>query len=536
MAASRNKSIIGTALAGVMWMLVLMIAILAVGAQSSRLDSRISLNTIEKMRGRWLCRAGAETAMAYLKEDLTDTDSLLDDWAIENEDLQDVPLTNGSYTVIIVDECSKLNLNTVSANQLLALDSENMDETIAESIMDWRDSDDEPQLNGAESGFYLNLPGGGYLCRNSRFRTPREVLRVRGMTDEFFYGPGNRTLGQGGWSRYLTCYSAVNNVDASGNPRVNVNSASENELISKLSLSRNQAQWIVQNRTFRSLSDLLGGQSKSGSSGSNRSGGSSGSNGRTSRLDDLNTIPASHTDQMIWYAGQSLVYTPPLLLGANGDSTSNTRSDGGTDNRGDGRGSGRGDSGRRRGDRGRGEGQGSGDRGRGDRNGQGDAGRGRPGEGGTGRPGGSSGSSAAGGGQADTQLKPLDWETLSRIYDQITLTNRSTIDGVININTVSLEVLRAFLEGNDDLAGKIINYRESMGGQITNVFDLLTVEGMTQDTFKKYIDQFSVRSSVYMIHVTATSSVSGVRYTTEMVVNRDRQGREVLYKLEGVGS
>ncbi|MBA4397480.1 MAG: hypothetical protein C0394_08880, partial [Syntrophus sp. (in: bacteria)] len=109
-------------------------------------------------------------------------------------------------------------------------------------------------------------------------------------------------------------------------------------------------------------------------------------------------------------------------------------------------------------------------------------------------------------------------------------------DGVINVNTVSFEVLRAFLEDNDDLAGKMINYRESMGGEITNVCDLLSVEGMSQDTLKKYIDQLSVRSSVYMIQVAATSSVSGVRYTTEMVVNRDRQGREVLYKIEGVGN
>ena len=85
------------------------------------------------------------------------------------------------------------------------------------------------------------------------------------------------------------------------------------------------------------------------------------------------------------------------------------------------------------------------------------------------------------------------------------------------------------------MAGKMINYRESMGGKVTNVCDLLSVEGMTQDMLKKVIDQFSVRSSVYMIQVTATSSVCGVSYTTEMVVNRDRQGREVLYKIEGVG-
>lgn len=66
--------------------------------------------------------------------------------------------------------------------------------------------------------------------------------------------------------------------------------------------------------------------------------------------------------------------------------------------------------------------------------------------------------------QGAAQSQPLDWATFSRIFDQITLTDNTTITGQININTVSIEVLRAFLEGNEDLANKIIAYRESMGG------------------------------------------------------------------------
>jgi len=64
---------------------------------------------------------------------------------------------------------------------------------------------------------------------------------------------------------------------------------------------------------------------------------------------------------------------------------------------------------------------------------------------------------------------------------------------------------------------------------------LINVDGMTQDILRQYIDLFCVRSSVYMIRATSTSSVSGVSYTIEMVVNRDREGREILYQVEGVG-
>jgi hypothetical protein len=59
-------------------------------------------------------------------------------------------------------------------------------------------------------------------------------------------------------------------------------------------------------------------------------------------------------------------------------------------------------------------------------------------------------------GQTDVQAQALDWATFSRILDQVTVSNNTTITGQINVNTVSFEVLRAFLGGNDDLAAKII--------------------------------------------------------------------------------
>jgi hypothetical protein len=58
---------------------------------------------------------------------------------------------------------------------------------------------------------------------------------------------------------------------------------------------------------------------------------------------------------------------------------------------------------------------------------------------------------------------------------------------------------------------------------------------MTQQILAPYLDQFSVRSSVFLIRATAKSASCGVQYFMEEVVNRDREAREVLYKLEGVG-
>jgi type II secretory pathway component PulK len=527
-----------------MWLLVLMMAILAVGAQNSRLDTRTSLSSVEKVRCRWLARAGAETAMAYLMDDLKDVDSLLDEWTISSEDLQNVQMTDGTYTVTITDECSKLNLNTASENQLLSLDTSAMNETIAESILDWRDTDEEIRTNGAESGYYQNL-NVGYLCRNSNFRTPREVLRVRGVTDELFYGQNNRILGQGGFSRFLTCYSAVKNVDASGNTRVNVNSASESDLVSKLSLSASQARYITQNRPFTNLAGLVGikisttsststGTSNSTNNGSGNSGGSSQSGGDNSGGTGGSGSNQIGPQSLNSPVGASLpIQWPPFstvaaLLAADGGVSGEAPpppGDGQGSPPGEGSGGGRGD--------GQGpppgEGQGGG---RGPGQGQGRGGRG----GMTGGRGGGTSGARGGGRNAQAQAQSLDWATFSRIFDQITISDNTSITGQININTVGVEVLRAFLEGNDDLANKIISYRNSQGGEITNVCNLINIDGMTQQTLAKYLDQFSVRSSVYLIRATAQSKSCGVHYFIEMAVDRDREGREVLYKLEGIGN
>jgi type II secretory pathway component PulK len=563
MGTSRKRRLTGTVLVGVMWLLVLMMAILAVGAQNSRMDTRTSLSSVEKIRGRWLCRAGAETALAYLKDDLKDVDSLLDEWAISNADLKDVQLTNGVYTVTITDECSKLNLNTATASQLLNLDTASMDETIADSILDWRDQDEDVRTNGAESGYYLNLTP-GYLCRNGNFRTPREILRVRGVTEDLFYGKDNRVYGQDGWSRFLTCASTVNNVNASGSARVNVNSASESDLTSKLSITSAQAQYIVQNRPFQSLAGLLGirtatttsSQRSSGASqganpsqGGNTSGGGNSGSGNSANPQMNQTAPQSINTliqapfPMQWpefstVAAQLAADAPPPGGGSPSGDRGGRRGPGGRGGQQGGQNEGAG-----RGERGGGErGEGDGGEGQGGRR-QGGR-RGRDGGGGPGGPGGRRGmgqgrvrGGVTGGGrqQGAAQTKPLDWATFSRIFDQITLTDNTTITGVININTVSLDVLRAFFEGNEDLATKVIAYRESMGGEITNVCDLINIQGMTQQILAPYLDQFSVRSSVFLIRATAKSASCGVQYFMEEVVNRDREAREVLYKLEGVG-
>ena len=260
----------GLVLVAVLWLVVVLTVIVAVLGRKARLDTKISLARMEGTRCRWACRAGTEKAIGVLNEDTRESDGLIDTWSDNAEEFNDVALEGCWFNVRVVDEASKLNINTVTKEQLLGLFSTiDMTEDVADAIIDWRDTDDTPSNTGVEGGYYENLPY-GYKIRNGPFRTIRELLLVKGVTEELFYGGtrtskgGSRTAptdGDGpGWIDYMTCYSYDNNKDASGNRRVNINSADQSQLESSLGISRSQARWIVNNRgnrRYESIADLV---------------------------------------------------------------------------------------------------------------------------------------------------------------------------------------------------------------------------------------------------------------------------------------
>ena len=66
-------------------------------------------------------------------------------------------------------------------------DTEQQISEITDSIIDWRDCDDEAQLNGAESDYYMGLAR-PHRAKNGFFDSPEELLQIRGVTPEIFYG------------------------------------------------------------------------------------------------------------------------------------------------------------------------------------------------------------------------------------------------------------------------------------------------------------------------------------------------------------
>ncbi len=217
----------------------------------------------------------------------------------------------------LTDESGKLNLNTIlnfAANSNLSDDTTrafflqlpNMTNDVADAILDWIDSDDNPRQYGAEAEYYLALPQ-PYRPANGILTSLDDLLLVRGVTPALLYGedlnrngimdPGEDLNGDGyfdrGWSAYLTIYSAERNVQTDGTLRVNVNQQSLPQLYEQLQALYGDtiAQFVVAYRINgqRSASTGRGGGGASSSGGSKSGGGGSSSSSST---------PAGNTVQL----------------------------------------------------------------------------------------------------------------------------------------------------------------------------------------------------------------------------------------------
>ncbi len=282
----------GLVLVTVLWVIVVLMVIVSVLGRQSRLDTKVCRARLEGVRCKWASRGGIEKAIGVLNEDTRESDCLIDLWSDNEEDFNDIYLQNCWFTVRVVDEASKLNINTVTKGQLLELPE--MLEEIADAISDWRDEDDTPSAGGVEGGYYENLQF-GYMARNGPLRTIRELLLVKDVTEQLFFGEdtnlndqldyneqdgdeslpyddGDSELDKG-WIAYLTCYSYDNNKDAEGNQKTNITEGNASQLSRSLNISSSHAQWIVDNRPnngYQSIGDLISNNSpKTSQGGSN---------------------------------------------------------------------------------------------------------------------------------------------------------------------------------------------------------------------------------------------------------------------------
>lgn len=108
------------------------------------------------------------------------------------------------YQVRVFDETGKISLNSEALDETnlpIILENLGIDEdtanVVSDSILDWRDDNDTHRTNGAEDDYYESL-GRPYPAKDGPFDAVEELLLVRGVTREMFYGdsefPGLRDV------------------------------------------------------------------------------------------------------------------------------------------------------------------------------------------------------------------------------------------------------------------------------------------------------------------------------------------------------
>jgi len=240
----------GIALMMVLWVLVLLSIISLNYFSSNRWNTASTRNLKEETLSYYMAMSGYQEAVNYI---LSDKDPAFD--FIDNEgnfwtdtDDKTKPVTgvrtteDGEVDIKIIDENAKININYADALQLRKLFSwagipEDAITEISDSIMDWKDVDNETHLSGAEDDYYEGLEK-PYEAKNLLFDVPEELALVKGMQPEYFKDNGDGK-------------ALLSLITTFGGNKININTVSK-EVMQILGFNDDEIEAVLKQRTKES--------------------------------------------------------------------------------------------------------------------------------------------------------------------------------------------------------------------------------------------------------------------------------------------
>jgi general secretion pathway protein K len=261
------------ALVLVMWVLALLSVIVLEFCFSMRTEVNITRNFKESSQLYYFAHGGIQRAIAELiyrsdpalhqKRTLPGVEEVTEmeqEWRIDGSPYP-VAFQQGDAEVRVTSESGRINLNNapdIVLRRVLKYFVEMGEErdVIIDSILDWRDTDDLHRLNGAENDYYRSLTE-PYDCKNAPFDAVEELLLVRGITPELFYGKKPKDSEEEGISRIglrdvFTVFSTV--------PQLDINAAPVEVLVVFFGIPGSLAKNVVEVREekpFVNLNELL---------------------------------------------------------------------------------------------------------------------------------------------------------------------------------------------------------------------------------------------------------------------------------------
>ena len=175
-------------------------------------DLCAAVNLRDGIKHGHIAKSGFNYALAVLYEDETDVDSVHDTWADSktlSEKSADL-FEDGRFKLELSDHSGMIQINSLVdekgkyiniqknlltrflQSQEFGLKDEEVDH-IVNAIKDWIDADDDPTgFGGAENSYYqgLEIP---YSCQDAPVEFLEELLLVKGINRELFYGTDKMT-------------------------------------------------------------------------------------------------------------------------------------------------------------------------------------------------------------------------------------------------------------------------------------------------------------------------------------------------------
>jgi len=242
---NNKKNENGSALLVALWAIIILSLLVGGFAFEMHIESGIVSHARKRMKARYLAKAGIEWSKAVLarREEVNESDAELIA-AAESNDMdvaalhlsrgigakgQSIKLGDGQFTVDIVPESSKRNVNKLDLEAWEELlDITNVPEDLWPGLIDcfndWVDENDTHLLNGAEQDdtYYQEQ---GIAVKNAPLDTVDELLLIKNFDEAIVYGgppedPDDPAML--GIAQHLTTW---------GSGKVNINDASPEVLL-----------------------------------------------------------------------------------------------------------------------------------------------------------------------------------------------------------------------------------------------------------------------------------------------------------------
>jgi general secretion pathway protein K len=255
----------GVALIVVLWIFVFLFVVAFDFSAAVREEATAAHRFNDETQGYYMAMAGFQKGLYDFLHQQPNRPGQLP--GSQNSDLFDgswreEKLGDGMFRVRLIDEGGKININRVNEEILrriftnLGIDDARRD-IIVDSIMDWRDPDNLHRTNGAEDDYYAGLSP-AYSARNGPLDTVEDLLWIRGVTAELFFGQADRKdHAQSDAPRI-----ALRDIFTVDSPidRINLRTASAEVLHAVMGISLEKSRGFVEERkksSEKTLADLL---------------------------------------------------------------------------------------------------------------------------------------------------------------------------------------------------------------------------------------------------------------------------------------